>query len=193
MRICVSSRSGTAAWRAGDDDWPGTERTCSESTVPGDEEHAELSEWAGEGFDPNHFDAEAINVVLAGMARRRRLSGGRSGRHRQARGRRPKVGALGEQPRLAVRDRDVQFLEAIYTSKGEVELRTNIEIDDALLAEAMAATGLRTKRKVVEAGLQLLARHKRQADAKKLFGRIGWEGDLHRQRLDEPDEPDRQA
>ena len=50
--------------------------------------------------------------------------------------------------------------EAIYTSKGDVELRTNIEIDDALLAEAMAATGLRTKRKVVEAGLQLLARHK---------------------------------
>ncbi|MGH6914460.1 MAG: type II toxin-antitoxin system VapB family antitoxin, partial [Geminicoccales bacterium] len=30
-------------------------------------------------------------------------------------------------------------------------VRTNIEIDDALLAEAMAATGLKTKRKVVEA------------------------------------------
>ena len=42
-------------------------------------------------------------------------------------------------------------------------MRTNIEIDDALLAEAMAATGLKTKRKVVEAGLRLLARHKRQA------------------------------
>jgi Arc/MetJ family transcription regulator len=72
-------------------------------------------------------------------------------------------------------------------------LRTNIDIDDTLLAEAMAATGLRTKRKVVEAGLRLLARQRRQADAKKLFGRIRWEGDLHRERLDEPDETDRCA
>ncbi len=72
-------------------------------------------------------------------------------------------------------------------------MRTNIEIDDALLAEAMAATGFRTKRKVVEAGLRLLARHKRQADARELFGRIRWEGDLHRERLDEPEELDRRT
>lgn len=69
-------------------------------------------------------------------------------------------------------------------------MRTNIEIDDTLLAEAMAATGLRTKQKVVEAGLRLLARHKRHANARKLFGRIRWEGDLHRERLDEPDDAD---
>ena len=69
-------------------------------------------------------------------------------------------------------------------------MRTNIEIDDALLAEAMAATGLKTKRKVVEAGLRLLARNKRQADARQLFGRVQWEGNLHRERLDEPQEPD---
>jgi Arc/MetJ family transcription regulator len=72
-------------------------------------------------------------------------------------------------------------------------MRTNIDIDDALLAEAMAATGLRTKRKVVEAGLRLLVRHKRQAGARELFGRVQWEGDLHRERLDEPDEFDRCA
>jgi Arc/MetJ family transcription regulator len=72
-------------------------------------------------------------------------------------------------------------------------MRTNIEIDDALLAEAMAATGLKTKRKAVEAGLRLLARHKRQANARELFGRIWWEGDLPRERLDESDEPDRRA
>lgn len=69
-------------------------------------------------------------------------------------------------------------------------MRTNIEIDDALLAEAMAATGLKTKRKVVEAGLRLLARNKRQLDARQLFGRVQWEGDLHGERLDEPQEPD---
>jgi Arc/MetJ family transcription regulator len=72
-------------------------------------------------------------------------------------------------------------------------IRTNVEIDDALLAEAMAATGLKTKRKVIEAGLRLLARHKRQADAKELLSRMLWDGDLHRERLDEPDESDRRA
>ena len=83
--------------------------------------------------------------------------------------------------------------ETIYTSAERRVLRTNIEIDDKLLAEAMAATGLRTKRKVVEAGLRLLARHKRQSDARKLFGHIRWEGDLHRERLDEPEPPDRNS
>ncbi|MGH6901684.1 MAG: type II toxin-antitoxin system VapB family antitoxin, partial [Geminicoccaceae bacterium] len=63
-------------------------------------------------------------------------------------------------------------------------MRTNIEIDDRLLAEAMAATGLRTKRKVVDAGLRLLVRQKRQANAQELFGRIRWEGNLHQERLD---------
>ena len=72
-------------------------------------------------------------------------------------------------------------------------MRTNIEIDDALLAEAMAATGLKTKRKVVEAGLRLLARRKRQADARQLFGRVQWEGDLDRERLDEPRQPTRDS
>jgi Arc/MetJ family transcription regulator len=69
----------------------------------------------------------------------------------------------------------------------DVAVRTNIEIDDSLMAEAMAATGLRTKRKVVEAGLRLLAQRKRQADARELFGRIRWQGDVRQERLDEPD------
>jgi Arc/MetJ family transcription regulator len=72
-------------------------------------------------------------------------------------------------------------------------VRTNIEIDDALLAEAMAATGLKTKRKVVEAGLRLLARNKRQADARRLFGLVQWEGDLNQERLDELQEPERDS
>jgi Arc/MetJ family transcription regulator len=69
--------------------------------------------------------------------------------------------------------------------KESVPVRTNIEIDDALLAEAMTATGLKTKRRAVKAGLRLLARRKRQAAARHLFGRIRWEGDLHNERLDE--------
>jgi Arc/MetJ family transcription regulator len=65
-------------------------------------------------------------------------------------------------------------------------MRTNIEIDDRLMAEAMAASGLPTKRETVEAGLRLLARRKRQASARDLFGRVQWEGDLDTERLDDP-------
>ena len=63
-------------------------------------------------------------------------------------------------------------------------MRTNIEIDDRLMAEAMAASDLPTKRETVEAGLRLLARRKRQATARDLFGRVTWEGDLDTERLD---------
>lgn len=70
-------------------------------------------------------------------------------------------------------------------------MRTNIEIDDALMAEAMAATGYKTKRETVEAGLRLLTRRKRQASMRELFGAVEWEGDLHADRLDDPDPPSR--
>ena len=63
-------------------------------------------------------------------------------------------------------------------------MRTNIDIDDRLMADAMAATGLRTKRETVEAALRLLARRKRQASALGLFGQIDWQGDLDAERRD---------
>ena len=58
-------------------------------------------------------------------------------------------------------------------------MRTDIVIDDALMAEALRATGLKTRREVVEAGLRLLARHARQARAADLFGAVEWRGDFH--------------
>lgn len=70
-------------------------------------------------------------------------------------------------------------------------MRTNIEIDDHLMAEAMAASGLTTKRETVEAALRLLARRKRQAGLRELFGAVEWEDDLHADRLDEPERPGR--
>jgi Arc/MetJ family transcription regulator len=65
-------------------------------------------------------------------------------------------------------------------------MRTNIVIDDALMAEALAATGLKTKREAVEAGLRLLARRARQASAAELFGAVDWRGDLDADRRDSP-------
>lgn len=70
-------------------------------------------------------------------------------------------------------------------------MRTNIEIDDKVMAEAMAASGLRTKRETVEAALRLLARRKRQASALDLFGKVEWEGDLDADRQDDPVLPER--
>jgi len=61
-------------------------------------------------------------------------------------------------------------------------LRTNIDIDDALLAEAMAITGLTTKKAAVETALRrLIERRHRQVALEDLTG-IGWEGDLDRLR-----------
>jgi Arc/MetJ family transcription regulator len=57
-------------------------------------------------------------------------------------------------------------------------MRTNIDIDDALIAEAMAVLGLPTKKAAVEAALSRVVRHAKQRRAfKELIG-AGWEGDL---------------
>ena len=57
-------------------------------------------------------------------------------------------------------------------------MRTNIEIDDALLSQAMTATGLPTKRATVEEGLRMLVRMRQQAEAFANLRGLGWEGDL---------------
>lgn len=57
-------------------------------------------------------------------------------------------------------------------------MRTNIDLDDALLAEAMLATGLSTKRATVEEALRSLVKMHRQKMAIKNMAGLGWEGDL---------------
>ena len=61
-------------------------------------------------------------------------------------------------------------------------MRTNIEIDDQLLEQALLATGLKTKRAVVEAGLRMLLHLKGQQDILRLVGKVRWEGDLDESR-----------
>ncbi len=57
-------------------------------------------------------------------------------------------------------------------------MRTNIAIDDELLAEAMALAGEPTKRATVEAALRAMVRSKRQKQAGMNLAGIGWDGDL---------------
>jgi Arc/MetJ family transcription regulator len=61
-------------------------------------------------------------------------------------------------------------------------MRTNIEIDDALLAQAMTASGLSTKRATVEESLRLLVRLHEQVKAVADLKGLGWEGDLNEMR-----------
>ncbi len=61
-------------------------------------------------------------------------------------------------------------------------MRTNIVIDEKLIREAMKATGLKTKRAVVEAGLQALIQIKSQTDIRRWRGQVQWEGDLDQTR-----------
>lgn len=57
-------------------------------------------------------------------------------------------------------------------------MRTNIDIDNGLIAEAMAATGLPTKKATVEEALRRLVRRNYQRQAIADMAGLGWEGDL---------------
>ena len=61
-------------------------------------------------------------------------------------------------------------------------MRTNIEIDDQLMAEAMEATGATTKRATVEEALKTVVRRHRQRRILDLVGRLDWDGDLDQMR-----------
>ncbi|MBC8167343.1 MAG: type II toxin-antitoxin system VapB family antitoxin [Bryobacteraceae bacterium] len=63
-------------------------------------------------------------------------------------------------------------------------MRTNIVIDDELIRDALAVTGLKTKREVVELALQTLLRLKQQAGIRKFRGKLDWQGDLDTMRTD---------
>ncbi len=61
-------------------------------------------------------------------------------------------------------------------------MRTNIEIDDDLMADALKATGLNTKKEAVELGLKALIKLNKQASIRALRGKLKWEGSLDEMR-----------
>ena len=63
-------------------------------------------------------------------------------------------------------------------------MRTNIVIDDKLMREALRASGLKTKREVVEEGLRTLLRLRRQEEIRRFRGKLAWKGDLEQMRTD---------
>ena len=63
-------------------------------------------------------------------------------------------------------------------------MRTNIVIDDDLMAQTLRATGLKTKREAVELGLQTLLRLRAQEQVREFRGKLPWVGDLESLRAD---------
>lgn len=63
-------------------------------------------------------------------------------------------------------------------------MRTNVVIDDKLMAEAMQASGLPTKKAVIEEALRTFVRLKSQGQIRNLRGKLHWEGDLEAMRTD---------
>ena len=63
-------------------------------------------------------------------------------------------------------------------------MRTSIEIDHDLMAQALKVGGFKTREAAVEEGLRLLVRTKAQGRLRELRGKLRWEGSLEEMRRD---------
>ena len=63
-------------------------------------------------------------------------------------------------------------------------MRTNVEIDDNLMAEALKTGEFKTKKAAVEEGLRLLVQTRAQERIRRLRGKLRWEGSLEEMRRD---------
>ncbi|CAN5315561.1 hypothetical protein BH10PSE12_BH10PSE12_00760 [soil metagenome] len=63
-------------------------------------------------------------------------------------------------------------------------MRTNIVIDDDLMEQTLVATGLHTKKEVVDLALRTLLKLKKQSEIRNFRGKLDWQGDLDAMRTD---------
>lgn len=61
-------------------------------------------------------------------------------------------------------------------------MRTNIDIDDTLMAEAQKVSGQPTKKQAVEEALRPMIRLRQQEALRSAFGKYHWRGNLGRSR-----------
>jgi Arc/MetJ family transcription regulator len=73
----------------------------------------------------------------------------------------------------------------LTTPAKETMAHTNIDLDEALIAEAMRLTGVNTKKEVVHLGLRELIRLARLQGAREHRGKFHWQGDLEKMRDEE--------
>jgi Arc/MetJ family transcription regulator len=72
---------------------------------------------------------------------------------------------------------------ANYTHRRQ-EMRTNVVVDDHLMASALKASGLKTKKGAIEEGLKLLVQVQSQKAIKNFRGKLKWSGNLDEMRID---------
>ena len=63
-------------------------------------------------------------------------------------------------------------------------MKTSVEIDEALIADALQTTGLTATDQVIELALKMLIQLKRQEKIKAFRGKLPWEGDLNQMRTE---------
>ena len=63
-----------------------------------------------------------------------------------------------------------------------LEMRTNIDIDDKLLEEAIKLTGSKSKKEMVNRALEEIIRTEKIKKLRSLRGKIKWEGNLEEMR-----------
>lgn len=73
----------------------------------------------------------------------------------------------------------------IFVYEYYLIMRTNIELDDVLVKEAMSLTKLRTKKEMVNFALEALIKKIKKQELASLWGSNIWEGDLNQMRIDE--------
>jgi Arc/MetJ family transcription regulator len=63
-------------------------------------------------------------------------------------------------------------------------MKTRVEVDNTLVADALQLSGLTEIEKVIELALKLLIQIKHQEAIKAFRGKLSWEGDLDAMRTD---------
>lgn len=71
-----------------------------------------------------------------------------------------------------------KFIHILLSHEVPSVMRTNIDIDDDLMEQAMKATNLKTKKETVEMGLKTLVMLQQQAEIRKFRGKLAWTGNL---------------
>ncbi|MEZ4904307.1 MAG: type II toxin-antitoxin system VapB family antitoxin [Spirosomataceae bacterium] len=64
-------------------------------------------------------------------------------------------------------------------------MRTNVEIDDNLMSEALRLTKISTKKQVIEAALKELINKSQRERLRQMRGKVEWEGSLNQMRTTE--------
>jgi Arc/MetJ family transcription regulator len=66
--------------------------------------------------------------------------------------------------------------------KEVIQMRTNVEIDDTLIKQAMALTDSKTKKEVVDLALRELVYQRKRRSILQYRGKMKWKGDLNKMR-----------